>query len=300
MFEDAERPNGEPRAKASVTYQSPAACLREAIASYYFVDVTGVGAVEDQLFPEWANFRWSLTGDWQVRFPDAAMELVPAAGVSGTLERAIRVRGSPGLLVGVGLMPQGWPKLTGVSAEGFANRMRPLADAIGPVADTLHDRLRSVAHAGEAAIGAELNEAFTALLREAPDAELIRAAHAALQDVTVRSVSAWAAALALSPRQLERFSLKVFGVSPKGLLRRQRVLRTLASMIETPDGSWTQFLDDQYVDQAHFIREFKHYMGVTPNAYLKRPSAFMTEAWRRRKEVLGWPVQVLHPPTPDL
>lgn len=297
MIEQAEGPDGALRAKASVTYQSPAAGLREAIASYYFVNVTGPGVVEDQLFPEWANFRWSLTGDWQARFPDAAMEPVPEAGVTGVLERAIRVRGSPGLLVGVGLMPQGWPQLTSVSAEGFANRLRPMADAIGPAADRLHDRLRSLAQAGEGAICAALDETFCALLREAPEAKLIRAAHAALQDITVRSVSEWAEILALSPRQLERFSLKVFGVSPKGLLRRQRVLRTLAAMIETPGGAWTQYLDDQYVDQAHFIREFRHYMGVTPNAYLKRPSEFMAQAWRRRKEVLGWPVQVLHPPT---
>lgn len=298
MIESADRQGAEPQANASVTYRSPAPGLREAIASYYFVNVTGAGAVEDQLFPEWANFRWSLTGDWQARFPGAAMEPVPEAGVTGALERAIYVRGSAGLLVGVGLMPQGWPQLTSVSAEGFANRLRPMSDAIGPAADTLHERLRAVAHAGEAALCAALDETFTALLHEAPDAELIRAAHAALQDITVRSVSAWAQALGLSPRQLERFSLKVFGVSPKGLLRRQRVLRTLAAMIETPGGAWTQFLDDQYVDQAHFIREFRHYMGVTPNAYLKRPSAFMADAWRRRKESLGWPVQILHPPEP--
>jgi AraC-like DNA-binding protein len=117
-----------------------------------------------------------------------------------------------------------------------------------------------------------------------------------LQDPEIRTVAAWAEALQLSPRQLERLSLKMFGVSPKRLLRRQRVLRTLAAMVDAPGGAWTQFLDDQYVDQAHFIREFRHYMGVTPKAYLARPSAFMAEAWRRRKAVLGFPVQVLHPP----
>ena len=299
LLDVAEPAGDEPRAKATVTYRFPAPALREAIASYYFVRVTGPGVVEDQLFPEWANFRWSLTGEWRTRFPDGVMEPAPAAGVSGALERAIRVRGAPGYLVGVGLMPQGWQRLTAVSAEGFANRMRPLSDAIGPEADTLHERLKTVASGGEAAICAVLDEAFTARLRPAPDADLIRAAHAALQDINVRSVAAWAEALQLSPRQLERFSLKVFGVSPKGLLRRQRVLRTLAAMIERPGGAWTQFLDDQYVDQAHFIREFRHYMGVTPNAYLKRPSAFMADAWRRRKEVLGWPVQILHPPNSE-
>ena len=293
--EEGEIPGRQASAVASVTYRWPAAPLRKAIASYYFVKVTGPGVVEDQLFPEWANFRWSLTGDWQVRFPGAVMEPAPVVGVSGALERAILVRGSPGFLVGVGLMPQGWPQLTRISAEGFANCMRPLEEAIGPVAGVLHERLKACAGGGEDALCTVLDEAFSTILHEVPDVDLISAAHAVLQDTAVRTVSEWAAALGFSPRRLERFSLQVFGVSPKGLLRRQRVLRTLAAMMEKPDGTWTQFLDDQYVDQAHFIREFRHYMGVTPRAFLARPSAFMAEAWRRRKAALGYPVQVLQP-----
>ena len=55
-------------------------------------------------------------------------------------------------------------------------------------------------------------------------------------------------------------------------------------------------LDAGYADQAHFIREFRYYMGQTPRAYLAREQPFMAEAWRRRQAVLGSPVQVLHPP----
>ena len=114
-------------ATASVSYRAPAAALRGAITSYYLVRVAGPGMVEDQLFPEWPNFRVILSGEWQARFPGADWAPVPAAGVSGALERALRIRGSEGLLVGVGLMPQGWPRFVGVEASGFANCMRPLA-----------------------------------------------------------------------------------------------------------------------------------------------------------------------------
>lgn len=282
-------------ATASVSYRAPAAALRGAITSYYLVRVAGPGMVEDQLFPEWPNFRVILSGEWQARFPGADWAPVPAAGVSGALERALRIRGSEGLLVGVGLMPQGWPRFVGVEASGFANCMRPLADALGPASDVLYERLKAAAEFGEADIYAALDETFAGLLRASPEAELVRSAHATLQDPSVRTVSAWAEAMELSPRQLQRISLKVFGVSPKRLLRRQRVLRTLAAMVEAPHGTWTQFLDDQYVDQAHFIREFRHYMGVSPKAFLARPSSFMAEAWRRRKAALGFPVQVLQP-----
>jgi AraC-like DNA-binding protein len=282
-------------AAAQVSYHAPAAALRGTVTSYYLVRVTGPGVVEDQLFPEWPNFRVILSGEWRAKFPGADWAPVPEAGVTGALERAIRIQGSEGLLIGIGLMPQGWPRLVGVDASGFANCMRPLADAIGPVAGELQARLADAAAKDEAAIYAVLDETLAGLLRPAPEADLVRAAHATLQDPAVRTVSDWAEAMDLSSRQLQRISLKVFGVSPKRLLRRQRVLRTLAAMVEAPHGTWTQFLDDQYVDQAHFIREFRHYMGVSPKAFLARPSSFMAEAWRRRKAALGFPVQVLQP-----
>ena len=283
------------QATAQVTYRAPAAELRGAITSYYLVRVTGRGMVEDQLYPEWPNFRVTLSGEWRAKFPGADWAPVPQAQVTGALERALPVRGSEGLLIGAGLMPQGWPRLVGVEASGFANCVRPLADAIGPLASTMQERLTSAAADGEDALYAVLDETFAALLRPAPDADLVRAAHATLQDPVVRTVSDWAEAMGLSSRQLQRISSKVFGISPKRLLRRQRVLRTLAAMVEAPEGTWTQFLDDQYVDQAHFIREFRHYMGLTPKAFLARPSSFMAEAWRRRKAALGYPVQVLQP-----
>jgi len=283
------------QAAAQVTYRAPAAELRGVITSYYLVRVSGPGMVEDQLFPEWPNFRLSLSGAWQAKFHGSDWAPVAQANVTGALERALPVRGSEGLLVGVGLMPPGWPRLVGVDPGGFANCSRPLADAIGPVAGALHERLTAAAGGGEGAIYAALDETFAGLLRPAPDADLARVAHATLQDPGVRTVSDWAEVMGLSSRQLQRISLKVFGVSPKRLLRRQRVLRTLAAMVEAPEGTWTQFLDDQYVDQAHFIREFRHYMGVSPQAFLARPSSFMAEAWRRRKAALGHPVQVLQP-----
>jgi AraC-like DNA-binding protein len=282
-------------AAAQVSYRAPAPALRGAITSYYIVRVTGPGVAEDQLFPEWPNFRVILSGEWRAKFPGSDWASVREAGVTGTLERAIRVSGSEGLLVGMGLMPEGWPSLVGVEASGFANCIRPLADAIGPAAEVLHERLKTAAPQGDAHIHAVLDEIFTGLLRPAPEADLVRAAHATLQDPAVRTVADWAEAMDLSSRQLQRISLRVFGVSPKRLLRRQRVLRTLAAMVEAPHGTWTQFLDDQYVDQAHFIREFRHYMGVSPKAFLTRPSPFMAEAWRRRKAALGFPVQVLQP-----
>jgi len=284
---------------ASITYHLPSHAVSGAITSYYLLEVTGPGIVRDQLFPEWTNFRLILSGDWEADFPEQAREPVPAASISGTLERAVWAQGSAGLMVGVGLMPQGWPMLTTASADNFTNRLRPLSDAIGPAADVLHERLKAVDRSkdGDAAYIKILDEVFASLLTQAPEAALVAAAHVALQDPQVQTVKAWAAATDLSSRQLERFTSRYFGLSPKRLLRRQRLLRTLAAMRDSEGATMSQLLDAHFSDQAHFIHEFNYYMGTTPKVYLARPQPILAQAWKRRKALLGAPVQLLQPPT---
>ena len=191
-------------------------------------------------------------------------------------------------------MPAGWPQLSACPADQFTNRLAQLSEAIGPVAEDLYRRLRAAD--GDEAIFAVLDEVLLSILTERPEAATVAAAHAALQDARIQTVADWAEVVGLSLRQLERFSNRYFGMSPKRLLRRQRLLRTLAAMREAPEGTWTQFLDDQFTDQAHFIHEFNYYMGLSPGAYLAREQPFMAEAWKRRKALLGAPVQVLQPP----
>ncbi len=288
-------PDGDASATtASVTYHLPAEALRGAITTYYLVKVSGPGTVWDQIFPEWPNFRIILSGEWEAHFPGAPHQPVPVIGISGALEKALWAGGSAGVMVGVGMMPAGWPQLTDCSADAFTNRLCLLSEAIGPMADDLYRRLKAATD--DAGIYEVLDDVFTTLLTECPEAATIGAAHAALQDPQVQSVADWAEAVDLSSRQLERFSKRYFGMSPKRLLRRQRLLRTLAAMRESPEGTWTQFLDDQFTDQAHFIHEFNYYMGLSPSAYLAREQPFMAEAWKRRKALLGSPVQVLQPP----
>jgi len=284
---------------ASISYHLPGQAVSGAITSYYLLEVTGPGIVRDQLFPEWTNFRLILNGEWEADFPERAREPVPAASITGTLERAVWAQGTAGLMVGVGLMPQGWPMLTSAPADGFTDCLRPLSDAIGPIADVLHERLRAVDRAaeGDGAYLKILDEVFASRLTQAPEAALVAAAHAALQDPQVQTVTAWAKVLDLSSRQLERFCSRYFGLSPKRLLRRQRLLRTLAVLRDSEGGTMSQLLDAHFSDQAHFIHEFNYYMGATPKVYLARPQPIMGQAWKRRKALLGAPVQLLQPPT---
>jgi len=282
-------------ATATVRFHLPAPALREAISTYYVLRVDGSGVVEDIIHPEWANARLVLSGTWQVRFPGREIETLPEAAITGVLERGAMVRGSPGVLVGLGILPAGWVRLTDQSADPFTDRLRPLSDALGATIDGLLAPLRAANTDGEAVD--VLDDYFTHLIEGRPPAPAVLApAHAALVTSQPRSVEAWAAGLGMGARRLERLCQRYFGMSPKRLLRRQRFLRTLAVMRDTRSGAWSGAIDGHYVDQSHFIHEFHYYLGMSPSAYFNRPMAFMREAGDQRKALLGSPIQGLHAP----
>lgn len=280
-------------AAANVSFHLPAPALREAISTYYVLQVHDPLGVADLLHPEWANVRLLVSGTWRVQFPGAEPQPVHEAAITGTLERGARVWGAQGVVVGLGILPAGWVRLTGQSADGYANRVRPLAEAFGAGANAILSALR---RPGADAV-AVLDHHMRALLTDRPAAPpIVAKAHAVLLDPEIGFVDAWAANLGVSPRKLERLSLRYFGLTPKRLLRRQRFLRTLSTMRGTPSGAWGSLIDGQYVDQSHFIRDFHFFLGMSPRAYFAQPQPFMREAGDRRTALMGSPVQGLHDP----
>jgi AraC-like DNA-binding protein len=286
--------------QATVSFHLPAPALRHAISSYYILNIAGSDDVEDMFPPEWANFRLVLSGHWDARILGQPLQPVAEATISGTQERGLFAYGTPGLAMGAGILPEGWVQLTGQTADSFANRLRPLSDALGPEANDLVPMLRTTADS-DGVVEMLDRYLIDRMATRPPAPPIVREAHAALLDAGTRSVEDWATRLGLSTRQLERLCLRYFGLRPKRLLRRQRFLRTLAAIREVQPGSWGRLIDSHYVDQPHFIRECHHFLGMSPSAFFTRPQPFMRLAGDRRKALLGSPVQVLHSPasTPD-
>jgi AraC-like DNA-binding protein len=288
-----------PDAGVSFRYFLPAPALRAMITTYYVLDVGGDAPIEELLFPEWANIRLLLDCHWSQTFGDGriAAHSPPVALMSGVISRTATVRGGPGRLVGVGFLPAGWAVFTAVPACDHVDDITPLSTFVGAAAEAL---LRDVlAAADDAAIVAALDAWLLAHMagRRAAEALLV-AAHAALLDPDVRSVAEWARRLGRSPRQLERLALTYFGMGPKALLRRQRFLRSFAAIREHPPGLWGRLIDPGYVDQSQFIRDFRHFMGMAPGAYVSRDASFMRAASQARAALLGDPLHGLHAAAP--
>lgn len=96
------------------------------------------------------------------------------------------------------------------------------------------------------------------------------------------SIDRLAADAGVSGRQMERRFLCEVGLSPKQLcriLRFQQIFRAL----NHDEATWaTVAVDCGYYDQAHLIRDFRQFAGLTPAALLQHSSA-LTEYFTRKR-----------------
>ncbi len=89
-----------------------------------------------------------------------------------------------------------------------------------------------------------------------------------LRDPDMMTVTDLCAEMGMSHARLARLCKSIYGATPKALLRKHRLSRMLRVLEHRPYGEWRQFLDLGYVDQSHFIREFKSFLGMPPTHYL--------------------------------
>ena len=276
----------------------PAPELDPYITMYYRTEVPGAEPVEDYLPPEWANLRVGRGEVYEAAIGSDPMGRVPLAVLSGPTSRVTRLRiGGRYDSWGVGLLPLGFAAFVGPPACVCADRFEDMA--LHPKLAPLRALLESLIEAPDAMAPkvAKLDSAFTAMLtRPLPEAERIVATHRALLSGDDPSVAAVAARVGISPRTLERLCLRHFGFTPQLLLRRQRFLRSLAKFMVDPSMKWIVSLDTHYHDQAHFVRDFKRFLGMKPSEYAAMRHPIAMTAARARHDALGVAMQILHAP----
>lgn len=281
-----------------VGYALPGLALRPYVSTISCIEVAdAAGTIIDWIYPEWGNVRFASEGQMMLRTGAGPLEdCTPASGI-GPTSHATRFSLSPGRYWSISLTPLGWARFVGTGAAALAERWQKVEED-GAFA----------AFAGISAIVAEDDparviagiDAHLGGLPASPvrDADRILAVHDALIDPAVTSVGELADRAGLEPRTLQRLAASAFGFRPILLIRRQRFLRSLALYMLDPSLSWIDTLDTQYHDQAHFIRDFRRFMDMTPGQYGKLPHPVMWAAARARVETAGSVMQVLQAPSP--
>lgn len=287
----------------SIRFALPSAKLSPFITTYYyteFVASKGEPMVEDRLHPEWANLRFMDEGMSQSAIATSHFEAVPAFAVAGPTATAPRFRMKPGRSWGIGLMPLGWAALFDAPASDYCDKVvdgneDPEFSAFHPLAATLSNS------SGDFAEELALIEAHmdALVLRNTAEMRAIHRLNAALVDPKIATVAGLAEEVTMNVRSLERLAKRAFGFSPKLLLRRQRFLRSLSKFMLDPSMKWLNTLDQQYHDQAHFVRDFKRFMGMAPSTYAKLDKPILMAAAKARMAIAGQAVQALHDPDAD-
>lgn len=263
--------------------------LEPYFTALYSFDVKCEEGVEilDYLHPEWAVMRFCVVGSApRASFVPGPRTLTVPFPVSGPSSRAIDFSLTSGKIWGLGLLPLGWARFCRAPASDLADT---IVDGATHPAHALFQPLYALieARADDGDDGEGVARALEAFLLEqdlapVPAQGHIVACQDALRDPTVADVETLAERVGVSRRTLERICARYFGFAPKLLLRRQRFLRSLAAYMLGPKANWSKALDGQYYDQAHFVRDFRRFMGMSPTEYAEMPHPILDRIMAQR------------------
>ncbi len=251
---------------------APAPALREYVDRYWFLDApTALGDVERYLpglALTWIFGRGSC-GRFELRGTSCDQ---PRAFVKGILRGPCIVR-------------------AGGATRNFGVAFRPGAAAIfhrlplGVLDDQLVDidglgdpELRALSHriaAMDAIEGAaaECDAFLLGRLAASRPSGLGAQLVAVVESGAVQDVRVLAERAGFSARQLRRIFHREIGATPKAMVRILR-MRAAAAMVRGSEESLTEVaLRHGYFDQAHFVRDFRSLVGVTPGAYRRQRRA---------------------------
>ncbi|QYU67776.1 helix-turn-helix domain-containing protein [Leptolyngbya sp. 15MV] len=218
---------------------------------------------------------------WERVLPDGAARIVvdlsqpatlPRIAVVGPRTTAELVRLS-GRMEGLSLTlaPVAVRALLGVPVGEIAGRTLPLSELWGAPAESLGARLLEAPHERGRVdlLWAALRARLACGDDRAPPA-LLNAMKGVAERPPER-VPDVAASLGLSERRLQQLCRDHFGLSPRSLRQLHRFHRLLRALRSIARPDWAPLaLDHGYCDQAHLVREFRRFTGLTPTAYRRR------------------------------
>jgi AraC-like DNA-binding protein len=263
----------------NIRYFAPHPKLRHLIRHYYLFDVAlpDDTTIHDRFITENANLHIVIGGKWTVHTRGDGEFIPPPITLAGPNSYPILVTSKGSFRsFGIRVQPLGWGALIDAPACELADHMLPAADFLGAettakIADVIAAPLGDEAKIDtiEAALISRLQKRAKRL------SPVVRAVQDLIATHPINRVDELGARVETSPRQLERLSKDAFGFSPKTMLRRARIRRTIEAMKGYSDVNWQSRVEQDFADQSHLIHEFRRFTGLTPTSYLKRPSPLM-------------------------
>jgi AraC-like DNA-binding protein len=232
---------------------------------------------------------WVVEWDLRGRAPQRA-ETLPHPSVHMSFEQGgrsrirgparakfVRVLERQGVVFAVKFTPGGFHPFARGPVSRFTDAVVPLGHVFGKQGDELD---RAIRGASTNLRRVAIVETFLRAYRPAPDVNVCRVTSivsAAATDRSILKVDDLVIRFGLNKRTLQRLFAQYVGVSPKWVIQRYR-LHEAAELLAAggQTGHAALALQLGYSDQAHFVRDFKAIVGVSPAAYARevaRPGA---------------------------
>lgn len=237
---------------------------------------------------------WTLESDTAVRtdrqriLPDGCMEMIfhygdhyrqyladgssiiqPRSFVFGQITGYIEIEptGSTGLIA-ARFMPDGLFAFLPIDARSLENKASDIKQLFGKKGGELEEQIMA---ADTTLQRLEIIETF--LLSRLTEPRNISSITKNCVNTILRSggqmeVNKLAAKMKLDRRNMERKFIKTIGLSPKQLSKAVRLQAALRSLDQNNFDSLTSLAyENGYYDQAHFIKDFKEFTGISPKSF---------------------------------
>jgi AraC-like DNA-binding protein len=278
----------------SIRYFAPDPALCGHVSSFYWFE-SRLPGFADLMRAELGQIRLVVKGAATNDYAAGHRRPGQGAVLQGPTSGPVHYRADgPLCLFGIGLLPRGWAELVGVPADALADDAVDLAAVLPAGAvRALLERLGEAADgpAGDAARCAAVNGFLLARLAAGrrPAPWFTRLADDWLTASPNPDVDALVAASGMSARSVERLSKRFYGASPKLLARKYRALGAAVRLATGEAANWADAAGDAFYDQAHFIREFRSFTGLTPARFMVESAPVTRLTIARRRLLPGLP-----------
>ncbi len=278
----------------SIRYFQPAKALQRYFSSYYWFQ-SDLPIFSDLMRAELPQIRFITRGSPQNLYATGIVRPGNGSQLQGPTTGPVRFTAhGPLHLFGIGVLPEGWATLIREPADRLADDVTDLAAIIGPrVNDVL---ARMIAARDDDARVAVADGFFLDL---AARARAVPRWFTALTDDWLTGcfnphVDTLVADTGMSARTVERLARQFYGASPKLLARKYRALNAAVQIGNGEIAGWADLAAGAFYDQAHFIKEFKQFTGMTPRHFLADAAPITRLTIARKKLMPGLPKLALY------
>jgi AraC-like DNA-binding protein len=250
----------------------PLPLLKPFVECYYIWEASGIQHLEVASPPSgFTSIVFNYGDAYSAVVNEAQPRKVPKFFLTGqaTYKYALRFSGTVGML-GIVFTPAALTTLFRVPMGEFVDERTELTSALGPEIEELGNLLmEEPSRPARIALVQTFLLGQTIASKTAFDAIDI-AANKIVKSHGQFDINGLILEANMSRRQFERRFYAKVGLSPKYYGRISRISHICKIMARREQVDWQQVIyDNGFCDQAHFIRNFKEFLGKTPNQYIK-------------------------------